>query len=140
MPRRDPNLTDKLCAIIVAHFGIPYEAAKSMTRKQILSLVDWDHYPVPVKIAQDLGWTPDQYNHPSNLQAMIHQDHGIKTATKDIPEIRKADRISEEHERFRRAALAKSGQVSGVVDEKPKRRWPPGKIPSMPFPKRSARP
>lgn len=138
---RDPNLKEKLAAMIVAHFGIPHEVAKTMPVARILSMVAWDHYPVPMTIALDTGWTPEQVNHPSNLQPLIHEDHGIKTAKRDIPEIRKADRISEAHERFRRALLAKSGQVSGVrSDEKPKRRWPPGKIPSRPFPTKRRNP
>lgn len=132
--RTDPNLTDKLCALIVAHFGIPHEAAKSMTRKQILGLVAWDHYPVPVAVAKANGWAPDAYNHPSNLQAMIHEDHGLKTAKKDVPEIAKADRISAANEEFRRRILAKSGQ--GDAPPQPRSKWGNRKMQSRGFPKK----
>ena len=131
MKRRDPNLKDKLGALIVAHYGIPRDAAKSMTRKQLLALVDWDHYPVAVKIAQDLGWTPDQYNHPSNLQPLIHEDHKVKTGKQDIPQIRKADRISAAHAEFRRAILAKCGQADAAPA--PKSKWGTRKLQSRGF-------
>ena len=115
--RRDPNLRQKLAALIVAHFGIEREHAKAMHVEQILSLVQWDHDPVPASLAIELGWTPEQYNHPTNLTARMILDHREKTATKDIPELAKTDRVTEEHEAFRRRMLAKAGQ-DVEVDER----------------------
>lgn len=142
MKRRDPNLTEKVCALIIAYFGIPHEHAKTMTRKQIMSLVDWDHDPVPVAIAVALGWTPDQYNHPSNLTSRIPDDHGWKTANVDIPAIAKAVRITDAHIEFQRKILAKSGQIDPTETGLPtgqKSSWPQGrKMQSRPFPKKRA--
>lgn len=145
MQRRDPNLTDMLGALIIAHFGIPREVAKTMTRREILGLLEWDHDPVPVAIAVGLGWGPDQYNHPSNLTGRLSEDHGLKTARIDIPQIAKAVRISDAHVEFQRRILAKSGQVepSGTghgTGQRNGNRWPKGrKLQSKPFAKREDR-
>ncbi len=69
--RRDPRLSDQLAAMILLHFGIPHEVAKRMTAKQILALVEFDHYPVRFETARDLGWSDDEINHPSNLQPLL---------------------------------------------------------------------
>lgn len=148
--RRDPNLTDKLCCMILLHYGVPHDVAKSMHRSDILRLVEWDHYPVPVTTALDLGWLPDSYNHPSNLQPMLAQDHGIKTATKDIPQIAKNKRVSDAHAEHRRRMLTKVGdereaeQPATAAPPPARRQWPTrplswtknSKIPSRPFQKR----
>lgn len=141
MQRRNPNLTEMLGALIIAHFGIPRDVAKSMTRREILELLEWDHDPVPVAIAVSIGWGPDQYNHPSNLTGLLRLsgDHGIKTAQIDIPQIAKADRISDAHQEFRRKMLQKSGLPTGQETGQPKRKkaWPQGqKLRSRPFQKR----
>jgi len=148
--RKDPNLTDKLCCMILLHYGIPHDVAKDMRRSDILRLVEWDHYPVAFATARDLGWTPDDYNHPSNLQPILPDDHTIKSARRDKPAISKDVRVSDAHEEHRRRMLAKSGseeEVERYATAPPppsRRQWPTrplsrpksSKIPSRPFQKR----
>lgn len=128
--RTDPNLTDKLCSMIIAHFGIPHEVAKGMSRKSILAMMVWDHYPVAVATAKALGWTPDQYNHPSNISGLLAlaPTHDIKTATVDVPLIAKGKRITPQQEEFRAKMLAKAGIQSEFAPRKEKRKkaWPTG--------------
>ena len=127
-PRRvPPNGRQILAAAIAQIFNIPREHLKLMTVDQIISLIQTDHDPVLVAVAQDLGWTPDQYNHPSNLTLRLIPDHGWKTATKDIPDLRKSDRIEDKHREFQSRILAK-GQ-----EEPPPRKT--SRIPSRPFQK-----
>lgn len=125
MRRKDPNLSEKLAALVIHVFEIDRDHAKQMTTEQILSLAQFDHDPVAVEVAQAIGWTPAQYNHPTNLRARLILEHRHKTATKDIPEIRKTDRISEAHAAFRRRMLAKGADSAHNVETtgtKPKAR------------------
>lgn len=105
-----PDETGKLAPII------PYEHAKLMSADQIISLFQFDHYPIPK--AHD---GPDE---PWNLQPLPIMEHRKKTAEIDVPAIRKADRISDPHEEFVRNTLGKPcGQ----------KRKPSGKIKSRGF-------
>lgn len=144
--RTDPNLTDKLCALILLYFGIPHEVGKNLTREQIMGMVQWDHHPVPVAIAKDLGWEPAVYNHPSNLAPLLREDHAVKTAKQDVPRIAKAQRVMRKHAAFRSLILSKSGQGADAAPDDVSRetvrhrpsRWPQGqKIPSRPFRKKA---
>lgn len=123
MKRKDPNLSEKLAALVIHVFEIDREHAKQMTTAQLLSLVQFDHDPVQVEVAQAIGWTPAQYNHPTNLRARLILDHRHKTATEDIPIIRKTDRISEAHAAFQRRILAKGSDSAhdvGTTGTKPR--------------------
>ena len=133
MKRTDPNLTDKLCSMIILHFGIPHQVAKGMSRKQILGLMVWDHAPVAVATAVALGWTPDQYNHPSNISGLLALSpvHDVKTATVDIPQIAKDNRISAAHAQFRQMIMAKIGHVEPTAP--PKSKWGKRKMQSRGF-------
>lgn len=91
MTRRDPNMTEKLAATLIAlcrALGqpIPREHLQSMTADQICSLFQFDHYPVRYV---DGGTT-----HPDNLEPMWISGHRLKTRTVDVPQIRKADRLA----------------------------------------------
>ncbi len=108
--RKDPRMSDKLAAMILLHLGIPHEVAKTLPANAILALVEWDHFPVRVETARELGWSDDEINHPSNLQPLIDADHALKTAKKDMPEIAKSRRLTGAQEAFRRKMLAKGGQ------------------------------
>lgn len=129
MKRKDPTLKEQLAAMIltlqIEEDGklvplVTRDEAKQMTTEQILSLVQADHDPVPIAIAVPLGWTPEQYNHPTNITMRAIIGHRIKTATKDVPAIAKSNRISAEHQDFRRRILAK---VTGEeVEEAPRRK------------------
>jgi hypothetical protein len=113
--------------------AITYEQAKDMTEAEIEAFWHWDHI-----VPHAIGGSCEHYN----LQPMIKQDHALKTAKKDIPQVAKTKRISAKEQAFRASLLRKSGQ--GEVDlndqssHKPTRKqWPGGrKMQSRPFPKR----
>lgn len=134
MKRRPPNYRQLYAAAIAQLAGIPREHVVAMTVDQILSLAVGDHDPVPVAIAVDLGWTPEQYNHPSNLTIRLRADHRMKTATVDVPAIAKSRRISETEIAFRARLSAKAGKsnddASVVAKGARKSQWPSRKMPS----------
>lgn len=131
MKRKQPTDRELLCAAILQLAGIPHEQAKTMTRKQIRALMHGDHDPVPYAVARDLGWTPDEYNHPSNLTLRLVVGHQEKTARRDIPQIAKNKRITKEQAAFQARILA-PGVQRNLADEKPK---PKAKIKSRGFQK-----
>lgn len=111
---------------------VPLDVQKTLTAKQINAWFDADHYPIRYI---DGGPTT-----PWNGQMLINKkgaaflkqtnEHGIKTATKDIPELAKADRVTEDQARFQRRMLEKVGigESDGEPPSKspkPKRRWKP---------------
>lgn len=106
--RRQPNLREKVAALLIMHLDIPFEIAKSMSIREILALVEWDHHPVPYAIARDLGWNSEQINHPSNLSAPMVHAHAEKTNKRDKPMIAKCDRVSKAHAEFRSRLLTPS--------------------------------
>lgn len=123
------TLKELLAAALGQLGGIPHEHRKSMSADQIISLFHRDHDPIPVHIGgPDLHW---------NIQWIFRGDHIFKTATHDVPMLRKGDRLSEEHESFRRRLLAKVGQADPVA--KPRSRLSGRKMQSRPFAKRSKR-
>lgn len=129
--RRNPNYREKMCALILAHFGVPHEVGRRMALADIERMVDFDHDPVPFAIARDLDWGPAAYNHPSNLIARLRPDHDIKTRTKDVPAIAKSARISDEQLAFQARMLAKSGIMDKSQSFLTKLRH----LKSRPFPK-----
>lgn len=131
MSRKQPTLREICAAMIVQHFDIPREHAKLMTAEQIMSLIQVDHDPVPFAIARDLGWSPSQYNHPTNLDIKLILAHRTKSAKVDKPRISKSVRISAENERFQARVLGRSRIVDGAQESTGRR----GKIQSRPFDK-----
>lgn len=98
MTARAPNMREKLAATILAWqralgTPVPREHAQAMTAHQICSLVEFDHYPV----RRVDGGT----NHPDNLEPLFRAEHRHKTATIDVPQIRKADRITRTEQALR---------------------------------------
>lgn len=81
------RITDRtLAAHLVARvFEIPHEHQKLLHEDQVLSLIERDHWPVPVAE----GGT----NHFSNVWARLIADHREKTRTVDVPTIAKNKRI-----------------------------------------------
>lgn len=101
---------------------IPYPDAKMMTADQVLSLFHFDHYPV-----RKTDGGPDKH---FNLVPRFIREHREKTATIDVPQIRKADRLS------RRADDAAVNRLLARDAGEPQRsRWPSRKIPSRSFQK-----
>ena len=120
--RKPPNLTEKLaaCLLIIADLrgeGIPFSVAQSMHADQVISLFHFDH---AVLVANGGS------NHPTNLTPRWILDHRKKTAKKDVPELRKGQRLQKSHEQFTRVLLAKTGQDEPPA--KPKSRWPKRKF------------
>jgi hypothetical protein len=89
-----------------------------MTADQIISLFQFDHYPI-----RHADGGPDE---PWNLDPMLATEHQEVTAKKDIPQIAKTKRLSAAEEAFRRRMLTPRAER-----ETPKSRWG-----SRPFPKR----
>ena len=129
MSRRNPNLSEKLAAALLAirqsdgSWLIPEPTRSTGGPDDILRIVEWDHFPIPVAIGGD--------NRPQNLVPRRIADHRTKTTTIDIPAIAKSRRISVEQEAFRLRLLQKSGQAEPT--ETPRatlrgrfRRLPPG--------------
>lgn len=64
---------------------IPHEDAKHMSAEQIISLFQWDHYPIPhAHGGPDEAW---------NLEPRPIAEHRKKTAAVDQPMMAKVDRI-----------------------------------------------
>jgi hypothetical protein len=99
-----------------------FEEAQALSADQIISLFQFDHYP----IRHDDGGPAE----PWNLLPRLIREHRIKTAKIDVPQMRKADRISAEHADFRRRMLT---QLTNPHSELPakKSNWTP-----RPFPKK----
>ena len=138
MNRTDPNLNQKLACAVLQLMDIPHEHAKLMTTEQILSLVHCDHYPVAVSVAVPIGWTPEQYNHPSNLRMVVVSVNLEKGRKVETPQAAKSKRIIEEHKFVVRKRLTLDDTAAVEVSQnKPRRRWPYRPIKSGPFPKRA---
>lgn len=172
-PRRNFNATERQAILILRVLElegrpIPRAAQKKLTAKEICAWVDADHYPIR---HTDGGTT-----HPSNGQMLINQkgqlainrlvrnvsretidEHGSKTAKRDIPEIAKGKRVIAANQRHAERMAAKGigdvaeklfqefmqggAKAQRAVDRtiarlERKSRWPKGrKIPSRPFQK-----
>lgn len=126
--RKTPTLKEKLAACLIELMEIDREDAKKMTPEQILSLVEWDHYPVAFNIARDSGWTIEEINHPTNLLPRFILGHREKTAKVDTPVAAKSKRLTAAQEEHRRRMLiVTEGEPDDLAVVKSK--WP-----SRPFP------
>lgn len=107
------GLKTKLAAAIGALF-FTYEERTKLSEDQILSLVQWDHNPIP--------HGHDGADSHENLVPDLIVPHRIKTATKDVPMMAKVKRISKAEAEFRQRILAPR-------DERPERKssWSKGR-------------
>lgn len=118
-PRKKLSLTVKLAATLLAltdakgELLIPHDHAKLMSAEQVISLFEFDHYP----IRHEAGG-PDE---PWNIQPLMIAPHGVKTATIDQPAIAKISRVSEEQAEFRQRMLAKSAPDDDLAPAVPRR-------------------
>lgn len=110
---------------------IPHEHAKLMSAEQILSLFQWDHYPIRHEDGgKDEAW---------NLTPRMIIPHRVKTAKKDAPEGAKGRRLrSKQDEHLRAMAYKLADEIADTVPppypfETQKRPRPRSKIPSRPF-------
>ena len=123
---------EKCAALICLAFGIPYDHAKAMDVDAVLSLVDFDHYPIP-----KAHGGPDKF---FNLTPRLRPGHRIKTAKIDIPVIAKTKRVRAANAAHTRIMLNKTFGDAKVFEElfqefmvgRPKAKR---KMPSRPFPK-----
>ena len=114
------TLKTKLAAAISTMF-LTHDEAKDLSEDQVLSLIAWDHDPIP-----HVHGGPDAHY---NLVPRLISVHREKTAKIDVPQIAKTNRISKDHEDFRRRLMAPR-------DERPPK---PSRWGSRPFPKRGKR-
>lgn len=84
-----------LCADRKAEADEFYEHAKSMTAAQIISLFQFDHFPI-----RHVDGGPAE---PWNLDPKMIKPHRMKTHTVDRPAIRKERRIDDKWNLFNRA-------------------------------------
>lgn len=117
MSRRHISLKTKLAAALcnmvrpdengVMRPVIDHESAKAMTEDQVLSLFNFDHWPVPKhRDGPDAHW---------NLTPRPIVEHREKSARVDTPGAAKDARLSEAQEEFRRKMLAKAGQETPLM-------------------------
>jgi len=106
MTRKHVNLKTKLAAAIGALF-LTYDERKELSEDQVLSLVHFDHDPIP----HAEGGTGDHFN----LVPLLIGGHRVKTATVDVPGIAKRKRVSEAEQQFRARMLAKSDPEEGLA-------------------------
>lgn len=106
--RKAPNLSIKLAAALLtlerlrltvtglkAEADEFYEHAKSMSAAQIISLFQFDHFPI-----RHIDGGPPE---PWNLDPKMIKPHRVKTHTVDRPAIRKERRIDDKWKEFNRA-------------------------------------
>lgn len=97
------GLKTKLAAAIGALF-FTYDERKKLSEDQILSLVQWDHDPIPHS---------PPYNGPDtheNLTPRLIVAHRIKTAKIDIPVMTKGRHVAEAEAAFRARLLTPRDQ------------------------------
>jgi hypothetical protein len=104
------NLTTQLAAALLALGDIPYDDAKQMTSEQIVSLYEFDHFPIP---RAEGG--PDE---PWNIVPLLRATHRAKTVL-DVARIAKNKRIAARHQAH---AARMRDKAAGV--EPPPSRWP----------------
>lgn len=132
---RNPNATEIRGAIaygLALKEGWSREVLDAMSAKELAAMINVDHDPVPYALARDLGWTEDQVHHPRNLTFRIEAGHKVKTRTKDVPELAKTKRISDEQEAFQTRMLSKTDTAAAKA-ERPERKRRSAKIPSRPM-------
>lgn len=116
------ELEQMYAAAVGQLLALPHDHVKEMTADQVISLTHVDHCPI-----RECDGGPFEH---WNLDILPIVGHRRKTAKIDVPQIRKADRLSTAQEDFRKRILARDPGESA-----PRR----SRIPSRPFPKRAKR-
>lgn len=125
MARKSVSLRTKLAAALLTIVRpndrgqlepvIPHDHAKLMSDDQIISLFQWDHYPIPhAHDGPDEAW---------NLRPLLIAEHRSVTAEHDIPQIAKTKRLNSGYQDFIAKALEKP---CGAKREKTGN-WKPGR-------------
>lgn len=96
MKRAHIGLKTKLAAALSALF-LTHDEAKALSEDQVLSLVVWDHDPIPhAEGGKDVHY---------NLSPSLIVPHRKKTATVDVPGIAKRKRVAKNHIEHTRTML-----------------------------------
>lgn len=134
------GIKTKLAAAICEMLAIPHEHAQIMTADQVLSLVNWDHFPIRRDDGLKLGMSVAEVDHHSNIVPKTIMAHREKTAGIDQPQIAKTKRTHIALAKHAAVMAAKAGQVDELaaalapLADKSRAR-PKRKIPSRGFPK-----
>lgn len=122
--KRDYIPLKKLLASALCVVGdIPYADAKAMHAEQVISLFEFDHYPID---HEDDG--PDEH---WNLVPRLKAPHRVKTAA-DNKRRGKVRRIKASRDEHEATMAAKAGRTRESTAPPTRRK---SKIPSRPFPK-----
>jgi len=137
--RKTIRLIDKAAALAAAALGIPYDHRKEMTAEQVLSLLHFDHDPIP----HAHGGSDEHFN----LTPLPIMAHRKKTAERDVPQVAKTKRIAKKEAIHQANMALKDGRLkaadealSAIAD--PTRRRAKAKIPQRanPWPPKGSRP
>jgi hypothetical protein len=115
MSREHLSKTTKLASALLALGDVPYDDAKIMHEKHIISLYDFHHNK---RASEDGG------NHFSNLEPMLRAAHRERTRKIDVPEIAKNKRIQRKQQEFLRSLWRKDAGESRL---RPRSQWPAGR-------------
>lgn len=96
MSRAHISLKTKLAACVALMF-LTHDESVALSEDQVLSLVQWDHWPIP----HAEGGTDEHHN----LRPMLIGGHREVTRKIDVPGIAKRKRVSRAQEEFRRLML-----------------------------------
>lgn len=125
-------LIEKAAALAAQVLEIPYEHRVLMTAEQVLSLLHFDHDPVP----HAHGGADKHFN----LTGLAIMGHREKTAKIDVPMIAKTKRIAADTTKHHAIVAAKCGLANhdmGAVIEGlapiAQKQWPKQKMPTRPF-------
>lgn len=126
------RMIDKAAALAAQVLEIPYEHRELMSAEQVLSLLNFDHDPIP----HAHGGSDEHFN-LTGLSIMAHRQ---KTATIDVPQIAKTRRIATDdarHQAIMAAKTALAGTDTNAVIEAlapiAKKQWPKRKLEGRPF-------
>lgn len=87
-------------AAALGNLFLTHAERTALSEDQVLSLVAWDHDPIPHAPPYN---GPDSHD---NLTPRLIADHRAKTAKQDVPAIAKGRRVAKAEEAFRARLLA----------------------------------
>lgn len=132
------RMIDKAAALAAQVLDIPYDHRVLMSAEQVMSLLHFDHDPIP-----HTHGGPDEHFNLTGLSIMAHRQ---KTAKIDVPQIAKTRRIADgdaRHQAIMAAKTALAHDDKGAVIEAlapiAKKQWPKRKIEGRPFNSKSKR-
>jgi hypothetical protein len=125
MKRRHIGLEVKLAATLLALGDIPYEDAKQMSARAIVSLYNWDHYPILHAI--------DPIDEPWNLVPRLIKLHRAKSA-KDSGIVAKVKRLKAAADLHAARRIASPIVANELAKLEKNHKWPKRKIPNRPWP------